>query len=532
MSLNSVGENVHVKSVGGLRLLFVADARGALERLNKLAEQHKANAVIHTGSFGFFDKESVTRASSFLVKSLSALHTNGSPARSSSRGDTDEPSAKAPDPALSELPEFLSGAKSFTVPVYTICGSREDVAVVQRFCNGEYSVPNLHLIDETHSHLLGEGTERPIRLIGVGGTFSPRRLYNAGAGTGSAAGFSDNVWIGSWQLGALLEADLSKYDNNEIRIFLSHDCVSTCPLLYRLATHFRADYSVSSSLHFKYTSSFSQVMVTPLFEQFKEKLEDDQAELLKAWGSISDRVAKSDKDLDVHVKHTLIFAEYLAKPLAPELPMLEDAFGNMWHFNLCDIEYGSLLISIDGSCVGAQIESKGFDFATRKYISPQEAENAEAEAPRDEKSLTKVLADTSLSSPAAAQTQKTASHKSRSERKSKTSKSREENHRTRKEEREKEGKHKIVRKHSLWFREGSRSKEEILALLRKDDVANVTEVIFQESPACRPDGTRAKHALVYFETPEQVANAYEGVDKDKAGSVSINRTVLLPGSRR
>jgi len=34
---------------------------------------------------------------------------------------------------LSELPEFISGEKSFKVPVYVVCGSEEDLQVIEEF---------------------------------------------------------------------------------------------------------------------------------------------------------------------------------------------------------------------------------------------------------------------------------------------------------------------------------------------------------------------------------------------------------------
>jgi hypothetical protein len=48
--------------VQGSRILCVADARGNLSMLNELAKEHNATCVIHIGTFGFLDNETVESA--------------------------------------------------------------------------------------------------------------------------------------------------------------------------------------------------------------------------------------------------------------------------------------------------------------------------------------------------------------------------------------------------------------------------------------------------------------------------------------
>lgn len=45
----------------GVRVLCIADVRGNLRSLNELAKQARADHIIHTGDFGFYDHSSLDR---------------------------------------------------------------------------------------------------------------------------------------------------------------------------------------------------------------------------------------------------------------------------------------------------------------------------------------------------------------------------------------------------------------------------------------------------------------------------------------
>jgi hypothetical protein len=83
---------------------------------------------------------------------------------------------------LSEFPEFLSGQKKLNVPVYTVWGACEDVAVLEKFRSKEYSIPNLNILDEATSHLLDIGGVS-LRLFGLGGAVVQHKLFDNGEGT-------------------------------------------------------------------------------------------------------------------------------------------------------------------------------------------------------------------------------------------------------------------------------------------------------------------------------------------------------------
>jgi hypothetical protein len=54
-----------------------------------------------------------------------------------------------------DLPLFAEGKASLGVPVYTIYGGFEDMRVVHKFKTGQINIPNLHLLDESHSVVIG-----------------------------------------------------------------------------------------------------------------------------------------------------------------------------------------------------------------------------------------------------------------------------------------------------------------------------------------------------------------------------------------
>lgn len=89
---NFLPNNGRIVQSGGTRILCVADVRGNsqlllvweqalinignLKSLNDLAQQAKANYIIHTGDFGFYDEDSLQRIAdkyAFLISTH--LHT-------------------------------------------------------------------------------------------------------------------------------------------------------------------------------------------------------------------------------------------------------------------------------------------------------------------------------------------------------------------------------------------------------------------------------------------------------------------------
>jgi hypothetical protein len=93
---------------------------------------------------------------------------------------------QSPHTLLSEFPEFLSGEKQLDVPVYTVWGACEDVAIIEKFRSKEYQVQNLFLLDEASTHVLDIGGVS-LRLFGLGGAVVQHKLFDNGEGKAISA---------------------------------------------------------------------------------------------------------------------------------------------------------------------------------------------------------------------------------------------------------------------------------------------------------------------------------------------------------
>src|SRR5688572_23368806 len=134
---------------------------GNLRSLNDLAKQARADHIIHTGDFGFYDDTSLERIAEKTLKHVAqysplisepvkkAIQQGGAGPVKSRFSASELP--------LSELSLLLDGKFKLDVPVYTVWGACEDVRVLERFRSSEYKVPNLHIIDEARSMLLEIG---------------------------------------------------------------------------------------------------------------------------------------------------------------------------------------------------------------------------------------------------------------------------------------------------------------------------------------------------------------------------------------
>ena len=71
----------------------------------------------------------------------------------------------AGDVRQGDFPRFLDGTYALGAPVYAIAGAYEDVAVLAKMRSGQYKVPNLHLLDETHSVLIAPNLRYLVQLF-------------------------------------------------------------------------------------------------------------------------------------------------------------------------------------------------------------------------------------------------------------------------------------------------------------------------------------------------------------------------------
>lgn len=451
----------------GVRILCVAECRGALSRINDLVAETKADVVVHTGSFGFFDGDSASRMTARALRTAAAF----SPVVPSDMKQLPQGESELRERVgsqLSELPLFLADVKQFDKPVYAIWGAVEDVTVVEKFRSGQYSVKNLHIIDEKTAPLI-EGTS--IRLMGLGGAFQPPQLFDCGSGQSTVAGQAGSMWVSLLQIGELIQTVRSTFNTNETRVFVTHSAPSQNPLVLFLALALRTDLTLSGGLHFRYTASYNDFVADPNLESFERKLSDSLKRFSGIWSQVSGEVTKVLEDSTNEQNLATSTVELLTSyPRGAALRYMQDAYKTIWHFNLSDIENGYAVLTASNGKIGAETVSAGFDYSSR--LSPKLPQAASAPKP--------AISNNSANGSST-------------------------------------NKKKPVREepaHALFFRDGDRPEEEILGLLHEDDRSKQKGIIFREA------GTR-KRAIVVFDSAEAVQQAYQRVNKEEAGTVAV-----------
>lgn len=141
---------------------------------------------------------------------------------------------QSPQTLLSEFSDFLSGEKKLEVPVYTVWGACEDVAILEKFRSREYQIENLYLLDEASTHLLDVGGVS-LRLFGLGGAVVQHKLFDNGEGADTIAGGMGVMWTTALQIGELVELATSVFDTSETRVLVTHASPGREGLLAQLA---------------------------------------------------------------------------------------------------------------------------------------------------------------------------------------------------------------------------------------------------------------------------------------------------------
>lgn len=236
-----------------MRILLLSDTHGKLGRIHDLVEMTRASAVIHAGDFGFYDLQSVTRISVREV-ALQILHSDLPRAEINAAKKLSPGELRAFAAArlrLSDFPEYLSGSAAFRVPVYAVWGNHEDHHVVEALRQGDISVRNLHLLDERAIHPLG-----PLRLFGLGGNIvQGPKLFDV-----PLAGGGGKIWATLAQMAQLVALASSRTDD-EIRILVTHVSPGREPLVWWLAAHVGADYSISGHMGMPYCVVWNEFSV-------------------------------------------------------------------------------------------------------------------------------------------------------------------------------------------------------------------------------------------------------------------------------
>lgn len=268
----------------------------------------------------------------------------------------------------------------------------------------------------SYHKLFHQGTTHNFSHIIPAGSTNPTAFNNIIPISGDPG----NIWITILQLGKFIQTLLkfSEEDSNEynksIKFFITHQSPTREPLLEHLSIFFKMDYTISNSLHFKYISSYNALTVNPSFETFKLKFADSRMKLSKIWSKVQKKYEKlllqlPDKTLatyvdvaltiydkipvstktsgDVEDIPTLSLSTSLLETLQTHSMQSSDmlskhetnlvirnlndlyyvAFQHSWHYNLCDVSQGQLLLTYDGNTgrMSMNAISKGFDFKYR-----------------------------------------------------------------------------------------------------------------------------------------------------------------------
>lgn len=399
---NFLPNNGRLVQSAGVRILCVADVRGNLKSLNELAQQAKANFIIHTGDFGFYDEDSLQRIADKTLKHVAQysplLSENTKRVIQASQPQNyDVKQRFSPhELQLSELSMFIDKKLKLDVPVYTVWGACEDVRVLEKFRSGEYKVDNLHIIDEANSRLLEVGGVK-LRLLGLGGAVVMHKLFDNGEGRTTIAGGQGTMWTTLLQMGELVDTANRVYDPTETRVFVTHASPAREGLLNQLSVTLKADFSVSAGLHFRYGSSYNEFSVNPTLDHYRGKLAASKASFNDVWETVKSEVEPAvsqseaqkqllDNALDIVTKMPTVANG--GNPFSQALPgqgaggqVDESAFKNMWNFNLADAAFGYLVLEIDAGRIGTEMRAQGFNFAHRGSGGPKQGVTQPIQSP-------------------------------------------------------------------------------------------------------------------------------------------------------
>lgn len=375
------------------RIACVADVRGNISLFNQIAAETGAQAIIHTGDFGFYDNASFERISdrtlrhlvqySILIDpALRAKLLDDDPSRGPAATEKGSSAARMRQQIaqlqhgllLSEFSDLLTGKIKLQVPVFTVWGACEDVAILERFRTGEYQVNNLFVLDEATTKAIEVGGIR-LRLFGLGGAVVPHKLFDNGEGAATIAGGQGTMWTTALQIGELIDTAQKTFDPTETRLLITHASPGREGLLAQLALALKADLTVSAGLHFRYSVSYNEFSVQHDAENYKNKLQYAKQAFSDIWETVKTQVeAVIDENQRMLLNNALAVANRVVPTAtATGAASEEPAWKNTWNWNLPDAAYGNLVLSIRDGRVSAETKSQGFNFAYRRNGQPMSA---------------------------------------------------------------------------------------------------------------------------------------------------------------
>lgn len=320
------------------KILLISDTHGNLDIINEKALQVKADIVIHAGDFGFYDEQSILRLSPRELRLLvthSPYWNKYNVDKQTDRKDLIE--IVKNHKLLGDFPEYISGKKQFSVPVYAVWGNHEDVQVLKNV-RENLRIHNLNLLDENHFYEFQHENDFEFSLYGLGGNFlATNKLFDK-----PIAGNGGKVWATLHQFGVLYKKIKHK---GKPSIFVSHVSPGKEPLLTRLIIHFMPNFWISGHMGAPFTCVWNQFTIHEMHEAL-------------SWLEVNINFIEEQIKLGRLSDESVIAYELIKQTI----PKKDYWYKKMWNINLPDAKDGHVLLTAESGKFLLETYSNGIKF--------------------------------------------------------------------------------------------------------------------------------------------------------------------------
>ena len=247
-----------------MKILVISDTHGNFDLINDLASAYQADACIHCGDAGFFDRQWI---STLPAEELAKIIRHAPVWKNRAAYISSLPVAEQREIVIrhdlaGNFHAYLAGSKKFAVPLYAVWGNHEDISIIRRLQNKP--LPGLTLLDEKTSVKFGD-----IRFCGIGGNFHGKHLAMAEKNGIPVVG--NQICSTFWQYRKLVQM-LDEFPDAETRILVTHCDPAEQPFLEALAYRCQAQLTFSGHMH-RQAHSFRRSCgsADALFRSYREK---------------------------------------------------------------------------------------------------------------------------------------------------------------------------------------------------------------------------------------------------------------------
>ena len=286
-----------------MKVMLITDTHGNIDLINRLAAECGADACIHCGDIGLFDRGAVeTMPSGELEKFIRhAPLSEEEKVQACSLSRQEQVNFVLENALAGNFEDYLSGRKEFAVPVYAVWGNHEDIGVINYL--RKTPLHNFLLLDEKTSVMLED-----IRVYGLGGDFNKKHL--AMAEKLGIPRVANQIKSALWQYEKLVKM-LDEFSSEEVRIQVTHCDPRESVFHEALAYRCRASLTLSGHMHRKENMQWSSSGSTDVFGSFAEKYPSPAWQTMLAQNS------------GIAVKHL---------NLAPDFPVILEINGTKFNF--------------------------------------------------------------------------------------------------------------------------------------------------------------------------------------------------------